>query len=114
MIVELASACLAQAGRLDAAALVARRRRAEGERRVTLRPAPDTMTYLTALLPVKDGVAALAALTRTADSARAVGDERSRGQVMADALVTRVCGSADTAATPTSGDVRNRSRWASS
>lgn len=102
---ELASACLAQAARLDASALVARRRRAEGERRVTLRPAPDTMTYLTALLPIKDGVAAFAALTRTADSARAVGDERSRGQVMADALVARVCGSADTAATPTSGDI---------
>jgi hypothetical protein len=63
------------------------------------------MTYLTALLPVKDGVAALAALTRAADSARAVGDERNRGQVMADALVARVCGSADTAATPTSGDM---------
>ena len=50
-------ACLEEVARLDAAALVARRRRAESERRVTLRPAPDTMTYLTALLPVKDGVA---------------------------------------------------------
>ena len=78
-----------QVARLDAAALVARRRRAESERRVTLRPAPDTMTYLTALLPVKDGVAALAALTRAADAARAAGDERSRGQVMADTLVAR-------------------------
>jgi hypothetical protein len=48
------------------------------------------MTYLTALLPVKDGVAAFAALTRAADAARATGDERSRGQVMADALVERV------------------------
>ena len=55
---ELAGACLREVARLDAAALVARRRRAESERRVTLRPAPDTMTYLTALLPVKDGVAA--------------------------------------------------------
>ena len=41
----------------------------ESERRVTLRPAPDTMTYLTALLPVKDGVAGFAALTRAADAA---------------------------------------------
>ena len=89
---ELAGACLREVARLDAAALVARRRRAESERRVTLRPAPDTMTYLTALLPVKDGVAALAALGRAADGARAAGDERTRGQVMADALVAGVCG----------------------
>jgi hypothetical protein len=94
---ELAGACLREVARLDPAALVARRRKAESERRVTLRPAPDTMTYLTALLPVKEGVAALAALTRCADSARAAGDERTRGQVMADALVARVCGSAGAA-----------------
>lgn len=87
---ELAGACLEEVARLDAAALVARRRRAESERRVTLRPAPDTMTYLTALLPVKDGVAVFAALTQAADAARASGDERSRGQVMADALVERL------------------------
>jgi hypothetical protein len=87
---ELAGACLKEVARLDAAALVARRRRAESERRVTLRPAPDTMTYLTALLPVKEGVAVFAALTRAADAARASGDERSRGQVMADALTERV------------------------
>ncbi|WP_107772097.1 HNH endonuclease [Nocardioides sediminis] len=91
---ELAGACLEEVARLDAAALVARRRRAESERGVTLRPAPDTMTYLTALLPVKDGVAVFAALTRAADAARASGDERSRGQVMADALVERVRGGA--------------------
>ena len=91
---ELAGACLREVARLDAAALVARRRRAESERRVTLRPAPDTMTYLTALLPVKDGVAVLAALTRAADAARAAGDERSRGQVMADTLVEGVRGGA--------------------
>jgi hypothetical protein len=39
-------------------------------------------------------VAVFAALTRAADSARAGGDSRSRGQVMADALVTRVTGQA--------------------
>ena len=44
--------------RLDPEAAVARARRAESERCVTLRPAPDTMTYLTALLPVAQGVAA--------------------------------------------------------
>ncbi|HXH77142.1 HNH endonuclease [Nocardioides sp.] len=92
---ELAGACLKEVARLDAAALVVRRRRAESERRVTLRPAPDTMTYLTALLPVKDGVAVLAALTRAADSARAAGDERGKGQVMADTLVAQVFSAAD-------------------
>ena len=84
---ELVSAVQAEAYRLDPASFVARRRRAEADRHVTLRPAPDTMTWLTALLPVKDGVAAYAALSRAADTARASGDPRSRGQVMADGLV---------------------------
>jgi len=39
---------------------VDRTRRAEADRRVTLRPAPETMTLLTALLPVDQGVAASA------------------------------------------------------
>ncbi len=80
---------------LDAESVVARRRRAESERAVWLRPAPDTMTYLTALLPVTEGVGVLAALTRAADSARAEGDVRRRGQVMADLLVTRALGQPD-------------------
>jgi hypothetical protein len=74
------------ASRLDPAAVVEQRRRAESERCVTLRPAPDTMTYLTALLPVADGVAVYAALTRAADSATAAGTDYTRGQLMADTL----------------------------
>ncbi len=77
---------------LDPSSVVRRRAKAERDRRVTLRPAPDCMTALSALLPVADGVAAYAALTRAADSARAVGDGRTRGQVMADTLVDRVTG----------------------
>jgi hypothetical protein len=80
------------AARIDPASVVARRRHAEADRRVTLRPAPDTMTWLTALVPVKAGVAAYAALTEAADTARASGDPRSKGQVMVDALVGRVLG----------------------
>ena len=92
------------AARLDPAAVVKRARKAESERCVTLRPAPDSMTYLTALLPVAQGVAAFAALCRAADLAAAVGDQRgddamvspaaprSRGQVMADTLVERLTG----------------------
>ena len=87
---RLVAAARARAYELDPHAALKRSRKAEGERYVSLRPAPDTMTYLTALLPVAQGVAAYAALTRAADSARATGDERSRGQVMADTLVTSV------------------------
>ena len=77
---------------LDPGASVARSRKAAHDRRVTLRPAPDTMTNLTGLLPVAHGVATYAALSRAADQARATGDERTRGQVMADTLYERVTG----------------------
>ena len=87
---ELVAECQQAAYRLDAASFVTRRRQAEADRHVSLRPAPDCMTWLTALLPVKEGVAAYAALTRTAASARAAGDPRSKGQVMADELVAAV------------------------
>lgn len=97
---RLVALARSHAARLDPASLAARARRAEGERSVTLRPAPDTMTYLTALLPVAQGVAVLAALRRAADSARASGDPRSRGQVMADTLVERVTGQRTADAVP--------------
>lgn len=80
--------------RLDPEGFVARRAHAEHERRVWLRPAPEAMVYLTALLPVAQGVACHAALTRAADTSTAVGDERGRGQLMADTLVERVTGQA--------------------
>src|SRR6185437_10042593 len=52
---------------------------------------PDCMTYLTALLPVKDGVAVYGELHRRAMTAACDPDEhRSRGQVMADELVQRI------------------------
>ncbi|QNN54502.1 HNH endonuclease signature motif containing protein [Nocardioides mesophilus] len=73
--------------RLDPHAVTDRARRAASQRSVTLRPAPDTMSYLTGLLPVAQGVACYAVLTRAADTARAAGDPRTRGQVMADTLV---------------------------
>ncbi len=84
---QVVARCQAEAARLDVESVVTRRRRAEADRHVSLRPAPDTMTWLTALLPVKDGVAVLAALTQAADTARAGGDRRGKGQVMADTLV---------------------------
>jgi hypothetical protein len=94
---RVAAAAKAIAYRLDPHAVVDRAARAETERTVSIRPAPDTMTYLTALLPVAQGVAAYAALRRQADTCL---DGRSRGQVMADTLVERVTGRSATVATP--------------
>jgi hypothetical protein len=71
---------------------VSRRRIAESERRVTLRPAPDVMTRLSAELPVAQGVAVIKTLGEHADSLRASGDPRGRGQLMADTLVARLLG----------------------
>ena len=87
---ELVMACQREAYQLDPESSLTRRRRAESDRAVTLRPAPDAMVWLTALVPVTDGVATYAALTRTADSARAAGDPRSKGQLMADTLLDAV------------------------
>jgi hypothetical protein len=86
------AAAKAAAYRRDPRSVTQRAARAATERHVSLRPAPDTMTVLTALLPVAQGVAAYAALTRHADSARSGGDTRTRGQVMADTLVEQVTG----------------------
>ncbi|HET8595679.1 MAG TPA: HNH endonuclease, partial [Intrasporangium sp.] len=78
--------------RLDPAGATARARTAESDRRVTLRPIPDTMALLTAVLPVTQAVAVHAALARAAATAKANGDPRSTGQLMADTLVALVTG----------------------
>lgn len=81
--------------RADPVAAVARARTEEKARRVTIRPAPDTMAVLTAYLPAAQGIAAWAALGRQADSCSAAGDPRTRGQVMADTLITRITGQSE-------------------
>jgi hypothetical protein len=86
---RIAAAAKSIAYRLDPQAIVDRAVRAETERTVTIRPAPDTMTYVTALLPMPQGVSVYAALKRAADIC---GDGRGRGRVMADTLVERVTG----------------------
>lgn len=86
--------------RLDPHAFTRRAAKAESERCVSVRPAPDTMTYLTGLLPVREGVAVYAALTKHADSLRSEGDARTRGQIMADTLVERVTGQASASRVP--------------
>ncbi|GAB4727806.1 HNH endonuclease [Mycobacterium avium] len=94
---RVAAAAKAIAYRLDPHAVVERAAKAENDRTVTIRPAPDTMTYLTALLPVAQGVSVYAALRREADTR---GDGRPRGQVMADTLVEWVTGRRATVPTP--------------
>ena len=93
----LAAAAKAIAYRLDPHAVVDRAARAHHDRTVTIRPAPDTMTYVTALLPVAQGVSVYAALKREADICC---DGRSRGQVMADTLFERVTGRSAAQAVP--------------
>lgn len=102
--------------RLDSQAAVKRASRAASGRCVSLRPAPDAMSRLSALLPVAEGVAVYKALCDAADTANiedqtgsssntaSSGNEadiaseddqerpRSRGQVMADELVRRITG----------------------
>ncbi|SDT16083.1 protein of unknown function [Nocardioides scoriae] len=87
--------------RLDPGSAIRRTRGARADRHVSLRPAPDTMSYLTAFLPVEQGVACLAALRRAADTTAcgsgspgsdASEPPRTRGQVMADTLVKRLTG----------------------
>ena len=84
----------------DPAAAVARHRKAVNERHTSLRPAADGMVRLSALLPLSEGVSVHATLSRAADSARAAGDERTRGQVMADTLVTRALSETTAEGTP--------------
>lgn len=97
---KIRAAARAAAYRLDPASTVARSAAAERDRRVTIRPAPDTMVWLSALLPVAQGVAAHAALEVAANSARAAGDARTRDQVRADTLVERITGQQSAEAVP--------------
>ncbi|MET0900525.1 MAG: DUF222 domain-containing protein, partial [Mycobacterium sp.] len=89
---RIIAAARAAAYRRDPRTVTQRASHAATERNVSLRPAPDTMCYLTALLPVAAGVAVYAGLTRHADTLRAAGDPRTRGQLMADTLVERTTG----------------------
>ncbi|MFI2562616.1 DUF222 domain-containing protein [Paenarthrobacter sp. NPDC018779] len=88
----ITAAAKAAAYRRDPRSITQRAAHAATERHVSLRPAPDTMTYLTALLPVAQGVAVYKALTNAANTARSNGDTRTKGQVMADTLTECITG----------------------
>jgi hypothetical protein len=86
--------------RFDPQSFVKRAAAAVQDRRVTTRPAPDTMMRLTALLPVVQGVAAYAALRRWALAQNLAGDPRPLNQLMADRLVELVTGQSVADLTP--------------
>jgi hypothetical protein len=85
---------------VDPASAVRRGRTARSDRRVSIRPAPDTMALLSGFVPCEQGVAAWAALDRDARARRAAGDPRSRGQIMADTFIERLTGQATATAVP--------------
>ena len=99
--------------RLDPEAVMGKVRGATADRHVSLRPAPDTMSRLSALLPVAQGVALYAALCKAADSTLATQGDRTRSQIMADELVSRVTGRAvagcDPYGAPLYGPIRDGS-----
>lgn len=95
----IAGAARRLAAELDAASVVQQHERAVAARRVSVRPAPAGMAYLTFLAPLRDAVAAYAAAGRLADSSLA-GDgvapaDRSRGQLMVDLALDRILGRGD-------------------
>ena len=83
----------ADAYRLDPTAFTRRSAQAVTQRRVSLRPAPETMCLLSGLLPVAQGVAVHAALTRHANTCAPAVTPAAAG-IMADTLVERVTGQA--------------------
>jgi hypothetical protein len=88
--------------RLDPHAVVEKARRAEQDRCVSIRPAPDTMAWVSILLPMAKGVAVYAALKHTADT---TSDGRSRGQIMADTAFERLTGRPADAPVPVTVDL---------
>jgi hypothetical protein len=78
------------AHQVDAGAAEERARRARARRRVVLRGLGDGMARLSVDLTAADGVMAFRSLGEHADVRRAMGDDRCRGQLMADELVDRL------------------------
>ncbi|HET7761464.1 MAG TPA: DUF222 domain-containing protein [Phycicoccus sp.] len=86
------------AAELDAAAVVRRIEAAAASRRVSVRPAPDGMAYLTVLAPLRDAVGAYAAVRARAQAVLAgqapdeQPDGRGLGALMADTALRRMAG----------------------
>ncbi|MDP3891856.1 HNH endonuclease signature motif containing protein [Nocardioides sp.] len=76
---------------LDAAAAERRARRARARRRVTARALPDAMARVSAELRAEDAVVVMDSLHEYAGMRLAMGDDRTRDQIVADELVDRLC-----------------------
>lgn len=77
---------------LDPQVFVRRARRAAEDAYVSMRPAPDVMCVISAMLPAAQGVAVYAALKSHAEGLRASGDPRNQGKIMADTLYATLTG----------------------
>jgi hypothetical protein len=86
---EVDKAAKALAYELDPASALARMRGAREQRRVSIRPGPESMVYLTGYLPQRQGIAAFAALYKATAASR---DARSQAQAMADLMIERLTG----------------------
>ena len=80
---------------------LARHARARAKRRVSGRIIGDGMGHLSAVLPATDLSMIMSSLNDAAETARAGGDERDRGQLVADTLVERLGGLGRTTPAPT-------------
>ncbi|QMT03864.1 DUF222 domain-containing protein [Gordonia jinghuaiqii] len=89
---------------LEPAAVVQRKSKAEKDRRVGIRPAPDLMTQLSATLPLAQGISVYASLKKYADSVLG-SDDRTHAQIMADTLTERVTGRSAAEPTPVAVNV---------
>ncbi|GAA2025428.1 HNH endonuclease signature motif containing protein [Yaniella flava] len=91
-----------EAQKLDQVTARDRQERSRSQRRVSVRPAPGGMAYISALVPMPQAVGVLACLHKAATSRVADGDtvdpanpsgpRRSRDQLMADLLIERATG----------------------
>lgn len=107
---HLAAEARGHAQKLDQQEAVRHLQRTRRQRRVTVRPAPGNMAYLTALLPLQQAVSIFASLKAAADTAVGHGDTedtvdpagglRTRDQIMADVLVERATGQKSAEAVP--------------
>jgi hypothetical protein len=88
---ELSSHALRVIAAVDPEGFETRHRALRRTADITLDPTPDAMAYLTAYLPLVDGVAIQTATENHARAAKAAGDSRTLGELRVAALVDYVC-----------------------
>jgi hypothetical protein len=80
---------------LDEQATAKRMAKSRAERRVTSRPLSDGMVLISAVVPAPEGAAVMLALAEYARSERALGDKRTRSQLVADVFCQRLVGTSN-------------------